>query len=92
MTVPGDLRRTQVVVIGGTWGIGRRVAELAAAAGDEVLISGRDGAKLRTVVGELCSAGIPVTGSVVDARDDDGLARFFAGVGRFAIRSCRRQV
>ncbi len=64
----------QVVVIGGTSGIGRSIAEGFAAAGDNVVAAGLDpveGARLRA--------------APLDVRDDGAVRDFFAGIGRLDV-------
>jgi len=42
-----------VAIIGGTSGLGRKVAEVLAARGDEVVITGRDKAKAEAVAAQV---------------------------------------
>jgi NAD(P)-dependent dehydrogenase (short-subunit alcohol dehydrogenase family) len=42
-----------VVIVGGTSGLGRRLAETFAACGDEVLITGRDSSRAQSVAAEI---------------------------------------
>jgi NAD(P)-dependent dehydrogenase (short-subunit alcohol dehydrogenase family) len=75
---PAPLADRTVVVIGGTSGIGAQVAEQAASFGADVVITGRDQARL--------TAAAPHVGarraSRLDAHDDDAVDRFFAGLER----------
>ncbi len=74
---------TRVVVIGGTSGIGLRVAALAAAEGAELLIAGRDEQRLGGAIESLTAQGATVQGWVVDAHDDTALAAFFSTLEPF---------
>ncbi|GAA0329592.1 SDR family oxidoreductase [Actinoallomurus spadix] len=67
----------RVVVLGGTSGIGRAIAESCAADGDEVLVTGRDPEKLRTVAEKVAVA------EAVDGRSAEDVRAFFARHGRF---------
>jgi NAD(P)-dependent dehydrogenase (short-subunit alcohol dehydrogenase family) len=58
-----------VLVVGGSRGIGRALAALCTARGDEVHVAARDEAALRAVAGEL-----GVVPHAVDARDPDAVA------------------
>jgi NAD(P)-dependent dehydrogenase (short-subunit alcohol dehydrogenase family) len=51
------------LVVGGTAGIGRRVAEFYAERGDDVVLTGRDATRAKAVAAEL---GDPVTGAAAD--------------------------
>ncbi|CCB77276.1 MULTISPECIES: SDR family oxidoreductase [Streptomycetaceae] len=68
----------RVVMIGGTSGIGLAVAQGQLAAGREVVVTGRDAAKLAAVVERL---GAGASGEAVDARDEEAMHAFFAGLG-----------
>lgn len=69
------MKNTTVVVIGGLSGIGRAVAEQAAAAGARVIAAGRRAAP----------AGFPaaIETAHIDIGDDASVARFFDTVGAF---------
>src|SRR5690242_6503990 len=68
----------RVVIIGGTSGIGLAAARRLAEAGREVLVTGRDEARLEGALKEL---GPGVSGRSVDARDAEAMRTFFAGLG-----------
>lgn len=75
-----DLHGTTIVVIGGSSGIGLRVAELAAAAGARLVIGGRDRTRLDAAASSLRASGTEVAAVAVDAHDETSLKRFFAEV------------
>jgi len=68
------LRGQTVVVIGGSAGIGLATAEQARAAGADVILTGRDAARLQRAVEATGARG----SAAFDAGDPDALARFFA--------------
>ena len=68
-----DLRRQTVVVIGGSSGIGLETARRARAEGADVILTGRDPARLRRASEELDARST----AAFDATDPDQLARFF---------------
>jgi NAD(P)-dependent dehydrogenase (short-subunit alcohol dehydrogenase family) len=63
-----------VVVIGGSSGIGEQVAHQAASLGAEVVITGRDHARLAVAAGRIGAR----RAALLDAHDDDAVATFFA--------------
>jgi NAD(P)-dependent dehydrogenase (short-subunit alcohol dehydrogenase family) len=67
-----------VVVIGGTSGLGRHVAEHYAGLGRDVVISGRDAQRADAVAGEI---GGRTSGIAVDLAQPESLAGALAGVG-----------
>lgn len=67
----------RVVVLGGTSGVGRTIAEGCAAAGDEVLVTGRDPERLRAVGDRVAVA------EAVDGTSEEEVRAFFARHGRF---------
>jgi NAD(P)-dependent dehydrogenase (short-subunit alcohol dehydrogenase family) len=70
---------TRVVVMGGSSGIGEATARLFAAGGAEVIITGRDGAKLAPAQTRSGAS----RGAVVDGSVPAAVAQFFAGLGAF---------
>ncbi|MEU4313070.1 SDR family oxidoreductase [Nocardia sp. NPDC024068] len=68
----------KVVIVGGTSGIGLATAGRLIAAGATVVIAGRDKDRLNSALAEL---GAEAQGFVVDARDEQDLARMFAEIG-----------
>ncbi|GBQ93224.1 dehydrogenase [Acetobacter nitrogenifigens DSM 23921 = NBRC 105050] len=78
-----SLNRKTLVVIGGTSGFGKALAERAAALGASLVVTGRDAAKLSQVVDEFSGRGFRVKGHIVDASNEDSLASFFESVPSF---------
>lgn len=68
----------RLAVIGGTSGIGLRVAEKVVAAGGEAVIGGRDAKRLEAALGRL---GSQASGHLVDNRDQAALKAFFQAAG-----------
>jgi NAD(P)-dependent dehydrogenase (short-subunit alcohol dehydrogenase family) len=67
-----------VVVIGGTSGIGRAIAQQAAAAGARVTVASRNARRVSDTVALL---GAPAQGRVVDLTDAEAVRAFFAEAG-----------
>ncbi|MGO4714103.1 SDR family oxidoreductase [Bradyrhizobium sp. 2TAF24] len=70
-----DLRSRQVLVVGGSSGIGFATAQAALAAGADVTLASRSADKLRTAAAAL---GGSVAHGVIDVTDDASVERFFA--------------
>lgn len=66
-----------VVITGGTRGIGRAVADAFAEAGAQVVICGREQARVDRAVEELNTDHDRVSGLAVDVRDDSAVRRLF---------------
>lgn len=79
----GAVRSSSVVVIGGTSGIGLRVAQLAAAEGALVTVGGRRPDRVELAATQLSSSGATAQAGVVDADDPASLEEFFAWLGPF---------
>lgn len=75
-----SLQGKTVAVIGGSSGIGLRVAQLAAEQGANLMIVGRNVERLRAAQADLASRGAPVQVYAVDAHDHDQLASWFAQI------------
>ncbi|NUS12067.1 MAG: SDR family oxidoreductase [Streptomyces sp.] len=75
--MPGSTER--VVVIGGTSGIGLATAEEQLRAGREVIVAGRDKARLDAALVKL---GEGASGAALDALDEAATRDFFEGLGR----------
>jgi NAD(P)-dependent dehydrogenase (short-subunit alcohol dehydrogenase family) len=67
-----------VVIVGGTSGLGRRLAEKYAAKGRPVVITGRDAARVEAVAGELPEA---VRGVALDLCEPHDIAARLHGLG-----------
>jgi NAD(P)-dependent dehydrogenase (short-subunit alcohol dehydrogenase family) len=77
---PNSLRGKTVVVVGGASGVGFAVAAAARAEGARVVIASSNAANVQAAAARL---GGGATGSVVDVRDEVGVAGFFAKLGAF---------
>ncbi len=73
-----SLQGKHVVVIGGTSGIGRAIAQQAAAAGARVTVGSRNWQRVKDTVALL---GAPTQGRVVDVTDQESVRLFFAEAG-----------
>lgn len=69
----------QVVIVGGTSGIGRRLAKVLADRGEEVVISGRDAARTQTIATEI---GGRTRGIALDISRPKEIAEKLAGIGK----------
>ncbi|MGD0720842.1 MAG: SDR family oxidoreductase [Roseiarcus sp.] len=76
----GALDGQVVVVSGGAGGLGRAAAWLFARLGAHVVATGRDEAKLTTLVEALAGQGLKASGRVVDIRDPDSVQALFEAV------------
>lgn len=76
-----DFTQKTVVVIGGTSGINRGIAEAFAAAGARVAVASRNPQKVADTVAALERLGAQATGFVADVRDFDSLVK---GMGEVA--------
>ena len=74
-----NLAKKHVVVIGGTSGIGRAIAQLAAAAGARVTVASRHQKRVSDTVALL---GPPAQGKVVDVTDAESVRAFFEFAGQ----------
>jgi NAD(P)-dependent dehydrogenase (short-subunit alcohol dehydrogenase family) len=72
------MRKQRVAIIGGSSGIGLRVAERAIDLGADVVIGGRDAEKLQRAASKLGPASRVLT---VDNVEQDSLRRFFEQAG-----------
>ncbi len=78
-----NLTDKRILIIGGSSGIGLRVAELAAAEGAGLVITGRDAARLGSAKNRLDKSGADVRAVALDAHDHTALAAFFQQSGPF---------
>lgn len=69
----------QVVIVGGTSGIGRRLAQVLADRGEDVVISGRDAARAQAIAAEI---GGRTRGIAVDISRPEEIAERLAGIGQ----------
>lgn len=74
----GELSGQRVVVFGASSGVGQATARLAAHAGAEVVLTGRDPDRLEAA---RAAAGGAARADVVDGRDEAAIAAFFDKVG-----------
>ena len=75
-----SLENQRVVILGGSSGVGLCVAQMAVAAGAEVIITGRDRAKLEQAVSLL---GSHAQAQVADGTDAEQMKALFSRVGNF---------
>lgn len=68
------------VVTGGGNGIGRMAAQIFSQAGAHVVVTDRDEAAIKTVVGEIQQAGYSAEAKVMDVTDEDNIINTFAEV------------
>lgn len=74
----GSLQHQTVAIIGGSSGIGFRVAQLAAEAGANLIVIGRDTGRLAEAKKMLETAGTKVETYAADAHDHEALEALFA--------------
>ena len=79
-----DLHLTgkKAVVLGGTRGIGRAIAETLAHEGADVAICARNADQIEEAVGALRKAGVKATGAAVDIADGPALKSWVAKAGQ----------
>ena len=78
----------RAIVVGGTSGIGRVVAEQLAARGDEVVITGRDAGRAEAIAAEL---GGSMRGLALDLAQPAGIASQLADLDTGRLRCDRRR-
>ena len=79
-----------VVVVGGTSGLGRRLAEKYAATGRPVVITGRDAARAEAVAGELSDAARGVALELTEPHDIAACLDGLAAVDRVVLAAIDR--
>lgn len=80
MSVTVDNSGKTVVIVGGTSGINRGVAEMFAKTGAKVAVASRSEDKVNDTVASLKSLGAEAMGFTVDVRDQEGLSEGFKKV------------
>ena len=75
------LKGKNAVILGGTRGIGRAIADTLADEGANVAICARNADQIATAVSELEAKGIKATGGSVDVTDGDGLKAWITSAG-----------
>ncbi len=70
---------SSIVIVGGTSGIGLELARRRVAAGDDVVITGRDGSRCASVAAEI---GARCRGVAVELSDPDAIGAALSGVER----------
>ncbi|WP_159877689.1 SDR family oxidoreductase [Aquitalea denitrificans] len=78
-----NLNKQTIVIIGGSSGIGLRIAELAAAEGARIIIAGRNTERLAAAQSRLQQLGAAVSSHQVDAHDHQALEQWFATLPDF---------
>jgi len=76
-----DLKGKKAVILGGTRGIGRAIAETLAGEGVDVAICARNADQVAEAVGALKATGVKATGASVDITDGDGLKAWITSAG-----------
>lgn len=74
----GSLSEKKIVIVGGSSGMGFAIAKSALADGASIHIGSQNAEKIGSALARL---GPQATGSVVDVKDDNSVAGFFAEVG-----------
>lgn len=75
------LKGKKAIVLGGTRGIGRAIAETFAAEGADVAICARNADQVKDTVAALKDKGVKATGASVDIMDGDALKAWVAKAG-----------
>jgi 3-oxoacyl-[acyl-carrier protein] reductase len=76
-----QLKNKNAVVLGGTRGIGRAIAETLAGEGANVAICARNAAQISDAVAALRDKGVRATGAAVDITDGPALKRWIESAG-----------
>jgi 3-oxoacyl-[acyl-carrier protein] reductase len=70
------LKGKKAIVIGGTRGIGRAIADLLVEEGCGIAVCARNAAEVEAAVAAFAARGVAAAGEALDVADGDGLARF----------------
>src|ERR1700742_2268571 len=76
------LKGKNAVILGGTRGIGRAIAETLAGEGANVAICARNADQVKETVAALKGRGVKATGASVDIMDGDALKAWVASAGK----------
>jgi 3-oxoacyl-[acyl-carrier protein] reductase len=76
-----DLKGKTAVILGGTRGIGRAIADLLAAEGANVAICARKADEVTSAVAALSALGVRATGKAVDITDGEALKAWVTAAG-----------
>jgi NADP-dependent 3-hydroxy acid dehydrogenase YdfG len=80
--MPESVNGKNILISGGTTGIGRSTALLLAAQGAQVMIFGRHGEELKDAIHDIQSTGGTVSGSTADTSNPEDIHRVFKEVDR----------
>ena len=75
------LKGKNAVILGGTRGIGRAIADTLADEGANVAICARNADQVKDAVAALKDKGVKATGASVDIMDGEALKAWIAGAG-----------
>ena len=76
-----QLKGKTAVILGGTRGIGRAIAETLAAEGANVAVCARNADQVAETVAALKATGVKATGASVDIMDGDAFKAWIASAG-----------
>ncbi len=74
------LKRRNAVVLGGTRGIGRAIADTLASEGAGVAVCARNADQVASTVADLKALGVPATGAAIDITDASALTSWIGSV------------
>src|SRR5437660_10231336 len=75
------LKGKNAVILGGTRGIGRAIADTLAGEGANIAVCARNADQVKDTVAALRDRGVRATGASVDITDGDALKGWIAGAG-----------
>jgi len=76
-----QLKGKNAIILGGTRGIGRAIADTLAGEGANVAVCARNEAQVASAVSELKALGVNATGGAVDITDSEGLKSWITKAG-----------